>query len=63
VRLPPGSQATRAADLPAVLAGREFDAVVDTCGFMPDVVERSTDPLRDAVGRYCFISIGVGLRE
>jgi 2'-hydroxyisoflavone reductase len=45
----------RRTDLPALLSGRAFDAVVDTCGYMPDVVAAATDLLAD-VGRYCFIS-------
>jgi 2'-hydroxyisoflavone reductase len=43
-------------DLPTLLAGRSFDAVVDTCGYLPRIVGYATDLLRDAVGRYCFIS-------
>jgi 2'-hydroxyisoflavone reductase len=45
----------RRTDLPGLLAGRAFDGVVDTCGYMPHVVKAATDLLAD-VGRYCFIS-------
>ena len=38
------------------LAGREWDAVVDTSGFVPRVVRQSAELLRDAVGRYVFVS-------
>jgi 2'-hydroxyisoflavone reductase len=42
------------------LAGREWDAVVDTCGFRPDDVRASGRALADSVGRYVFVStIGV----
>jgi 2'-hydroxyisoflavone reductase len=34
----------------------EWDAVVDTSGYVPDVVRRSADALRDSVGRYVFVS-------
>jgi 2'-hydroxyisoflavone reductase len=37
------------------LAGRAFDGVVDTSGYVPRVVARSCEALADA-GRYCFIS-------
>src|SRR5260370_42578381 len=38
------------------LLGRRWDAVIDTCGFFPRVVEQSADTLADAVDLYCFIS-------
>jgi 2'-hydroxyisoflavone reductase len=38
------------------LEGREWDAVVDTSGFVPRVVRQSAELLRDAVGRYVFVS-------
>jgi len=38
------------------LRGRTFDAVLDPSGYVPRVVRRSTDLLRDAVGRYLFVS-------
>jgi 2'-hydroxyisoflavone reductase len=44
----------RAGDL-AALAGRHWDAVIDTCGYLPDVVRASVDALGDS-GRYCFVS-------
>jgi 2'-hydroxyisoflavone reductase len=45
----------RAGDL-AALAGRDFDAVVDTSGYLPQVVRRSAQALRDRVTRYLFVS-------
>lgn len=39
-----------------VLSGRTWDAVVDLCGYMPSVVLASSERLKDAVGRYLFIS-------
>lgn len=38
------------------LAGRRWDAVIDTCGYLPRVVRLSTAALRDRVGHYSFIS-------
>jgi 2'-hydroxyisoflavone reductase len=38
------------------LRGRCWDAVVDTCGYLPRVVRRSAQALRDGVGRYLFVS-------
>jgi 2'-hydroxyisoflavone reductase len=38
------------------LAGREFDAVIDTCGYVPRVVAASAQLLAPAVGHYTFIS-------
>jgi 2'-hydroxyisoflavone reductase len=42
----------------AQLSGREWDAVVDTCGYVPRIVRLSVSGLRGAgsVGRYVFIS-------
>lgn len=40
----------------APLLGRSWDAVVDTCGYLPRVVRRSAEALRDAVDRYLFVS-------
>jgi 2'-hydroxyisoflavone reductase len=40
----------------SVLDGRTFDAVVDTCGYVPRVVRMSAERLADHVGAYCFIS-------
>jgi 2'-hydroxyisoflavone reductase len=39
-----------------VLASREWDAVVDTCGYFPKDVRASAEALRDSVGRYLFVS-------
>ena len=44
----------RVGDLGRV-AGRRFDAVIDTCGYVPADVRASAAALRD-VGRYCFVS-------
>lgn len=38
------------------LAGREWDIVIDTCGYVPRVVELSVAQLQDSVTRYVFIS-------
>ena len=40
----------------AALQGRSFDAVIDTCGFMPRVVRASAELLAEAVDHYTFIS-------
>jgi 2'-hydroxyisoflavone reductase len=45
----------RDGDLDA-LRGRRWDAVVDTCGYLPRVVRRSAQALSDAVDRYLFVS-------
>ena len=47
--------ADRSSDL-AVLRGREFDAVIDTSGQLPEDVERSAQLLRGHAGRYLFVS-------
>jgi 2'-hydroxyisoflavone reductase len=44
----------RSAELGA-LAGRRFDAVIDTCGYVPADVQRSAEALR-ASGCYLFVS-------
>ena len=44
----------RAEDLSA-LEGREWDAVVDTCGYVPHVVRASAEALASS-GLYCFVS-------
>lgn len=38
------------------LRGREWDGVIDTSGYVPRVVRRSAELLRDAVRRYVFVS-------
>ncbi|MBV6477757.1 MAG: hypothetical protein HGGPFJEG_00501 [Ignavibacteria bacterium] len=38
------------------LKRRKFDAVIDTCGYVPKVVRKSADYLRDSAGHYTFIS-------
>jgi 2'-hydroxyisoflavone reductase len=38
------------------LVRREWDVVVDTSGYVPRVVRQSGELLRDAVGRYVFVS-------
>lgn len=38
------------------LAGRSWDAVLDTCGYVPRVVRQSAERLSGAVSRYVFIS-------
>ena len=40
----------------AALRGRHWDAVIDTCGYMPRVVRASAELLADAVEHYTFIS-------
>lgn len=36
--------------------GRSWDAVIDTSGYLPAVVRRSAEALKDSVGRYLFVS-------
>src|SRR5580765_365822 len=43
------------ADL-APLSKRRFDAVIDTCGYVPRVVALAAEALSAAADRYCFIS-------
>src|SRR6185295_15920226 len=38
------------------LHGRRWDAVIDTCGYVPGVVRQSAKLLADAVEHYTFIS-------
>lgn len=38
------------------LKGRKFDAVIDTCGYVPRIVRESARFLAGSVDRYCFIS-------
>jgi 2'-hydroxyisoflavone reductase len=39
-----------------LLSDRTWDAVVDTCGYVPGDVRLSTERLKDRAGRYVFIS-------
>ena len=39
-----------------ILAGRQWDAVIDTCGYVPRLVRASAEFLKDAVKHYTFIS-------
>jgi len=50
--------ADREAGLGAVhaLRGRAWDAVIDTCGYVPRVVGASAEALAGAVGHYTFVS-------
>jgi 2'-hydroxyisoflavone reductase len=43
-------------DDPAPLAGRRWDAVIDTSGYIPRHVRATADLLRDTVERYVFVS-------
>ncbi|MBA3693734.1 MAG: hypothetical protein H0X15_02525 [Acidobacteria bacterium] len=45
----------RASDLSA-LKGKSWDAAIDTCGYVPNIVEKSAECLRDAVEHYTFVS-------
>ena len=47
----------RTRDLSALL-GREWDAVIDTCGFEPEHVGAAAELLADRVGHYGFVSSG-----
>lgn len=40
----------------APLAGRQWDAVIDTSGYVPRIVRQSARLLADAVARYIFVS-------
>src|SRR5687768_1305190 len=40
----------------AKLGGRRWDAVIDTCGYLPQSVRTSAEALAAAVGQYVFIS-------
>lgn len=39
-----------------VLKGRKWDVVIDTCGYIPRIVEKSAEVLKNNVGLYVFIS-------
>ena len=59
-RAPDGAEALigdRTSDLSA-LEGREWDAVVDTCGFAPEDVALTAGALAHRVGHYGFVSSG-----
>ena len=45
----------RAEDLSA-LQGKTWDAAFDTCGYVPSVVRKSVEALRDSVEHYTFVS-------
>jgi len=38
------------------LKGRKFDGVIDTCGYIPRIVRKSAEFLKDSAGHYTFIS-------
>jgi 2'-hydroxyisoflavone reductase len=38
------------------LRGHEWDAVIDTSGYVPRIVRQAAELLRDSVGRYVFVS-------
>lgn len=40
----------------ALLQGRQWDAVIDTCGYLPDSVRASAEALVNSIDRYVFIS-------
>jgi len=48
-------QGDRDSDL-AALKGRKWDAVIDTCGYIPRIVERSAEALAGNAETYLFIS-------
>ncbi len=39
-----------------LLKGRKWDAVIDTCGYIPRIVEKSAQALSESAGTYVFIS-------
>lgn len=39
-----------------LLKGRKWDAVIDTCGYIPRIVEKSAQALSENAGTYVFIS-------
>jgi 2'-hydroxyisoflavone reductase len=47
---------TDAADLERASTGREWDSVIDTSGYLPQVVRRSVDALRAHTRHYTFVS-------
>jgi 2'-hydroxyisoflavone reductase len=52
----------RTRDLSA-LGGREWDAVIDTCGFQPEEVALTAGALADRAGHYGFVSSGSAYRD
>ncbi|CAN5643240.1 SDR family oxidoreductase [soil metagenome] len=38
------------------LKGKDFDAVIDTCGYYPDSIKKTVEILKGNAGRYIFIS-------
>ncbi|MCA1624750.1 MAG: hypothetical protein LC778_13305 [Acidobacteria bacterium] len=40
----------------SALQGRSWDAAIDTCGYVPGVVKKSVEVLRDNIENYIFIS-------
>jgi 2'-hydroxyisoflavone reductase len=57
----PGVEAVRgdrevSADLARLVDGREWDAVIDVCGFVPRVVGESVRALNGKAATYAFIS-------
>jgi 2'-hydroxyisoflavone reductase len=40
----------------SILKGREWDAVIDTCGYDHRVVQKTLDVLKDQVGHYTYVS-------
>ena len=40
----------------AALEGRQWDAVIDTCGYVPRIVRQSAELLAGSVEHYTFIS-------
>lgn len=39
-----------------MLKGKRWDFCIDTCGYVPRIVQQSTELLADAVGHYLFVS-------
>ncbi|MBC8139880.1 MAG: NAD-dependent epimerase/dehydratase family protein [Armatimonadetes bacterium] len=47
---------TNADDMARLVDSGEWDAVIDTCGYVPRIVEMSARLLEPRAGRYCFVS-------
>jgi 2'-hydroxyisoflavone reductase len=43
-------------EIATLITGRSWDAVFDSCGYLPSVVEKSAKALKGNVGQYVFIS-------